>query len=627
MRRLGRLFFLVPFAVASPVPSTIESSGSICLVTSLTILFTLSLLLIVKLAFLRRRRSRLANVSASASQISSEKLDSSYTSSASTFITVKSINTDAVSGLWVGMFGSPGWETRQPVKVSSYKQSQQLQFCNRLRSHRRESAFSRRSSAISKGSVVSVGTLGNTPVSSVVRSRVLYNLDNGTHSRSRSLRLPSTPARATLKTPRRFSAPAVTRSASRQDASKARRSSLKSARSRKAAIDGSIHLSAASVRLVGSASLVPDYPLPFTLKTKRSSMGSPSFGTSGPTIDLSPSNSPTTEISRPYPLVSNIKHTRKRNQTMEESSQFWPPTSTAHYYTSSVLPGVSEGQVIVKTPAIPTPMPFNPLDVAMPSPTFSPDFPSFGPPSPVLPPLPSVIRGKPKPRVVSRVRRSPVIGPSPLRSMILPESSESSPAVDVGKGESSSANIDDIDRDRRRRSSLRSAISLDDDGQNNVLLNMIQELVEETSVWDPSLFMDNNFKSMLEESRLSGVINTTSSDQVSAQQSSNGSSSSSVDAVAAMCHAETGTTSTKNSSNYSQSDTESRSGSDEVDLGLLGVELRDNDGRTDAARQGLSTVDVPSPSQRSNELVSFWDEGTWDSAKQRESTESVGLAV
>ncbi|KAF9025592.1 hypothetical protein BDZ89DRAFT_1040507 [Hymenopellis radicata] len=53
------------------------------------------------------------------------------------------------------------------------------------------------------------------------------------------------------------------------------------------------------------------------------------------------------------------------------------------------------------------------------------------------------------------------------------------------------------DDDKRSSTSSHRLTRLNDDG-TNVLLGIIRELVEETSQWDADLYMDSNFKHLLE---------------------------------------------------------------------------------------------------------------------------------
>ncbi|KAF8897562.1 hypothetical protein BD779DRAFT_1465716 [Infundibulicybe gibba] len=130
------------------------------------------------------------------------------------------------------------------------------------------------------------------------------------------------------------------------------------------------------------------------------------------------------------------------------------------------------------------------------------------------------------PRKTSRPRKSPAIGPSPLRAMVLPDSSETNLVSSFETGIDNQEIIDSSDRvsahsvyaqlglgfpARRRRESLTTT----EDGKASfeapvhddadILLNIIRDLVEETSEWDANLFVDENFKSMMQGSWVTPV--------------------------------------------------------------------------------------------------------------------------
>lgn len=99
---------------------------------------------------------------------------------------------------------------------------------------------------------------------------------------------------------------------------------------------------------------------------------------------------------------------------------------------------------------------------------------------------------------------------------------------------------------------------------SKLLLGILRELVEETSEWDASLFMDQNFKAMIEGSAVSREKLTASRSALS--------------------------------SDHSQ----------EVDLGSLGIDIFRSDGETFIPHTGSS------PSANDNAgMVSFWDERGW----------------
>ncbi|PFH52753.1 hypothetical protein AMATHDRAFT_45970 [Amanita thiersii Skay4041] len=108
-----------------------------------------------------------------------------------------------------------------------------------------------------------------------------------------------------------------------------------------------------------------------------------------------------------------------------------------------------------------------------------------------------------------RSRRSPPIGPSPLRSMILPETMPSSisdldSSGDLSEERSKSLKVIPLDQNTNSQSQGERNIwenpSAGED--TDVLFDLIQELVEETNAWDESLFVDKNFKSMIQGSQV-----------------------------------------------------------------------------------------------------------------------------
>ncbi|KAJ8515047.1 hypothetical protein ONZ45_g7485 [Pleurotus djamor] len=184
--------------------------------------------------------------------------------------------------------------------------------------------------------------------------------------------------------------------------------------------------------------------------------------------------------------------------------------------------------------------------------------------------------------ITPRTRKSPVIGPSPLRVMTLPEVPSSDQCTEkVGIAPPT------LSGDRPQ-----SALSQGKgDEDENALIGIIQELIEETSDWDPSLFMQPSFKSLLADT---SVIREGNSND--AANTSNGSSS--------------GPDTSSGSSNHS--------GSEEMDLSLLGVEF---------IRNQVNEQRPVERSQRNDGLVSFWDDKGWGSITSCSNPSSVGLAV
>ncbi|KAJ7047340.1 hypothetical protein C8F04DRAFT_1058480 [Mycena alexandri] len=400
-----------------------------------------------------------------------------------------------------------------------------------------------------------------------------------------------------------------------QDSQRRRHSSLKSVRSRRslASIPGGPALRTVdlSPRLDTPLPLSPRLSIasPASSSISAYSPFSPKFGSrlSRAFIPPLPSTNlpPTTaqrggpiQISHPYAL---FPHPRKNVQTS-------PPVPTEPKFPEQLRQAVA-------TPNTD----FIPLDLPALGKPLSPTLSSF--PSP--PPVTSIL--KPKLRV--RTRRSPAIGPigpSPLRTMILPESVDSElasysqirlnkenmsakdrqvsvhgsyaslggtgRASDVGSGlgitRGTSNNL--VLKAKRRHSSISSPCpSIVEEDDPGVLLGIIRELVEETSEWDPnSVFMSESFKNLLQESGMTPA-NSTHGD------------------LAAEA------TDTQNKSGWAESDSDQSIRSVEADLGFLSLNILKHESFYDV---GSSATDD------STRLVSFWDE---DSGER---SEIVGLA-
>ena len=95
---------------------------------------------------------------------------------------------------------------------------------------------------------------------------------------------------------------------------------------------------------------------------------------------------------------------------------------------------------------------------------------------------------RPKPQCSTptrRTRNSPIIGPSPLRIVSLP--SDYDPSLE------SSPPIHSSPIPKRAKTVLQA-----DDP--DIILDLIRELARETSAWDASLFVDENFKALMDQS-------------------------------------------------------------------------------------------------------------------------------
>lgn len=106
---------------------------------------------------------------------------------------------------------------------------------------------------------------------------------------------------------------------------------------------------------------------------------------------------------------------------------------------------------------------------------------------------------------------------------------------------------------------------------SELLLGIIRELIEETNEWDASLFMDQDFKAMIQSSGVSPLPREKLTDS-------------------------------KLALNGLPSDR-----SEDVDLGNLGIDIFSNDGDTLIP----PTANPSLPVKDGVELVSFWDENGW----------------
>lgn len=600
-----RALFLLLFAtqvLAAPLSLSAYPAGPACVAVLLTIIVAMTTLFVLKLLFMRHRRLAKALPSWSSSPNASTKFDASY-STGSQYQSAWSLPPPNIrnGGIWVGFFGSPKSETRFDTQANSYR-GQSLYY---VREYSKHSRRSRNSSTISRGSMVSIGKSG-LPVSTVVESRALYNLRDGTkHGRPRSLRLPSYPTKAYMKTPkpRRFSAPADSRSSLQADYLRKRRhTSLKSVRSRRSDMSG-LNPGNSSLRLVHPHFHVePPLPLPPKARRTPNLPPSPALPTSGPFFALQhrfpisprsrkrptlPVNSPieglpqTVQISHPYALMPARPENSKRlskipqiplDMACPDFSLFSSYATFGAHHSPSPAQATSGG--VHGLPPL--------------SPHSTSGVPMFPYP---IPPAPGVGIPLQKPRSITpRVRKSPVIGPSPLRVMTLPEG-PSSDSVNANK--CSGGRLKPSQEQRHKEDNpIRPLSSFKDaDEDEAALLGIIQELIEETSDWDPDLFMDAGFKSLLHDPSLKA--SSVSLHVFEEGNISHGSSS--------------GPEPSSGSSNHS--------GSDEMDLGLLGIEL--SPARRTKAKAAASS-DTHSNSLRDDDLVSFWDEKGWEKSFARQ---------
>ena len=109
-----------------------------------------------------------------------------------------------------------------------------------------------------------------------------------------------------------------------------------------------------------------------------------------------------------------------------------------------------------------------------------------------------------------RTRNSPIIGPSPLRTMSLPSDydpehtrkSNYSSCNTLSKTQSEIKFEPSLKSSPRSHSSLipkraKTVLQADDP---DIILDLIRELARETSAWDASLFVDEKFKALMDQS-------------------------------------------------------------------------------------------------------------------------------
>jgi hypothetical protein len=663
MRTLLIVLSFVASTTAFPINLTQTRNGSTCLAVLLTLFLLLSFLIVFKQIFMKNRRSQSQFTPAC-----SFTYNSSTRSSASILPSNASIRSSGggKTGFFVGLFGSPSWETRTKTATEDKSEwgDRKMSFMYQLHSssgsRRVKYSQARMSSSNEKGSVIHVAQSRSLSMSrsTIGDIRTLYEHRDATglgQRKSRSLRIPARPSKAYMGsphtwTPRRFSLPAIGRKES-QNMFLLRKSasSFKSTRSRRSDASGSSSLANSSLRLVDTKD-GPDYPLPLSpnherasafngpekvtplqsnLGPKRRSFVAPPLptlpvlsshmqgpGPDVPSNDTLKSSSAILRISHPYALAPNNhaspeSNTPSRNQGFHSkvlqvtSNYIRPPHPVLASKADCQSPVIREplAQVTSSINYSPLVFPFSST-----GPSLSSGYSPYSPLNPLTSP-----KAKHKTNSPSfRARRSPAIGPSPLRSMILPDLSGTNIATppiskdSVGPMKDSSScqrnhytrlglgfpsasytgpllSKDDLDnvqdsttevdreKDNRRHSSPSGQV---EDEDPNILLGIIQELVEETSEWDASLFMDQKFKAMIQAS--AGRFSNSQLDREASFDSKSVPNALSVDR------------------------------SEGVDLRLLGIETFRSDGETFIP----PTKDIRANGNR-EELVSFWDERGW----------------
>ncbi|TRM67527.1 hypothetical protein BD626DRAFT_564455 [Schizophyllum amplum] len=526
LQELAILFLLVPPATASPIDIR-SPTGSACLAIFLTLFLLLSLLVACKIFYAAGR------------QRSSPRYDSSMTSektdwSASTIQPLGKISsqwTDDSKGFFVGLFGSPSWETR----AKAIEERARI-FCRSfdsrsLRSSRRSTRYGGSVRTVEKypcGDTEKHGSL-------IVDNRVLYTLDiSSPPSLAHSLRLPTVPSRPKnpspiLRSSSRFSLADLAPFKNKADPSDAISHRQRRSRSRASWKSWISDTSGAgSIRLVGREE-VPELPLllspdpqnrksvdtqwsaeskprnsrySFTIPKvpMPSAVASPLFGPTPSGVDELGHRLSAMDISHPYALTACPKRHSQSGPAATPTTlaphtpQCRSPSAPDHPFTSLDVVMTSQSNQPAKSSSPPT----------------TPDLSSFPSPPTSVVPTPKLKSALKKRNPSTRSsRRSPPVGPSPLRIMTLPGSDSAGRLQKrvsehiseeafyaglpqayqgIGLGHPSTS----MGYARSRASSL----ATQDDPA--ALLGMIRELADEASAWDPDLFVNDNFRAMLQ---------------------------------------------------------------------------------------------------------------------------------
>ncbi|KIY49220.1 hypothetical protein FISHEDRAFT_72565 [Fistulina hepatica ATCC 64428] len=555
---------VLPLSLASPVNYDISPTGSACLAVFITLFVVLSLLFTFKHIYRTNRRIRFSKACSKtyASRCYAGTADWSSTSllKAKTSDTpISAWKDDTRRGFLVGLFGSPSWEAR----VVSSKKTDTSSFRLHQEPRRQWPSVNEKCSIIDVSEPNSLNTvvnsralyrLGNKSSSPNSRSinfpsfPPLAKISCPISQLSRRLSVPSVSvqqeSKTTSKRINRHSSFRSWKSWGSDGCSKA---------------DGSLRLVKPSrcaelplpfsprlfQRMSGddnspSPNLTDELPL------------APALATLDPSLRFLPGANSAVHISHPYALGSP----KRRSVTT-------PVVTSGHDFASSganleCAPPSSQIENASKSQSLPvsskartswlarqpfdsiatviTTVPTNTRDV---SPSSTPPLSSFP-----LPPASAVIgesqtgRRKvltqplplqPIHQSSTRSRRSLALGPSPLRNMSLPanefgelsmsdlkaiqtfldKENESVAVTIVSPATTQSHNPYGIGLGHperppfnNHRSSVSTWRSSKGNEDPNLLLGIIRELVEETSEWDPSLFMSKNFKTMLQNAEV-----------------------------------------------------------------------------------------------------------------------------
>jgi hypothetical protein len=478
-------------------------------------------------------------------------------------------------GFLVGFLGSPSWETRVQLSLDKATRKKQLRSSFGYQLHtrsRRHSSRGQHSSVYCNKAEDSRSGSRSVSVASIVDSRALYEIRDATvKRRSRLIRLPTYPTNVYSERSimRRLSLPNTRQTeplAKLPD--RKRHSSLQSERGitrqlHETSQAGNIifpgnvrlvnheqqsadeNLSPSSVSLSPASSLqskfkskmghirVPPLPsLPVTLPTSFFSQSSPSICAPSPIT-----------ISHPYALAPRNKSPKPAtakyssvDQSNQEQLDFPVPRPLSLGEDTTSLDNSANSHQSFNNFLIP--LHVAPLDIGFPSAKFSPPLSS----SPILPASPTTalpiisMPVQPIPNVKpelkhpsTRSKRISRVGPSPLRSVILPEASSGFdlgslerehdasneenkasaflehhvqpldvPSPKLGLGSRRLRKIDE-------QGSPSDSSPSDRNSKDDPLLEIIRELVEVTRSWDESVFVNESFKSMVKNS-VSGEV-------------------------------------------------------------------------------------------------------------------------
>jgi hypothetical protein len=486
---------------AGPVLSS-SNDSNVCLAVSLVILSVLAILVTLKCLFIKQRRAQ------SIHSKSSTTRPSTPTRSSVTLGSHLSVSCDhslhdnrGKPGVLIGLFGSPIWETRR-VKESGSDVISRSSLMYQLHTKSRHPRDSH--SACTQSTIYLPQASGHLTVNDSLERRG-----------SGSSQSPTLPTRIRTKsettgTSLRFVRP----TSSIKPASPRRRSNSVGPKTTQSHEDSGItHIpSYASLRLV-----------------KDSISPGPEIYTSPPTTVTGPLVLPSVVTS----ILESLHLPSKPPKAQPQVRTLRPKPVSLHYDITGTTALFSSDLTCCDTQNFSNSArsPLSPVNGTINS-RVSESSPSRskGPPvvlsSPFYP-QPSAAKMFIKRAKMARSRKSPPLGPSPLRTMILPETLllERDSSVDRLKTSETDAEV-------RTHSEIGSAYHLAGQSANlgasfrdsgsefsrtnkspfsrdvnenlgvqdsNMLLGMIRDLVEETKEWDQSLFMNENFRSLISD--------------------------------------------------------------------------------------------------------------------------------